>query len=206
MYGLKKNLLSISTLDNKGYRVAFIYGQVLMWPKGKWIEDEVVIGEEEGGLYKLKGHPETALVHETTSSSELWHRRLAHVNYKALPYVSKVVTRLPDLKIDHEGTCKGCARGKKIKNPFPKSETKTKGTLELIHSDVCGPMWSTSLSVYEYYVIFIDDYSRKTWIYFLKTKNEVFGKFKESKALIEKHLEKRIKTLRIDNGGEYNSK
>ena len=53
--GLKKNLLSISALDKKGYRVAFIDGQVLMWPKGKSIEDAVVIGEE-GGLYKLKRH------------------------------------------------------------------------------------------------------------------------------------------------------
>ena len=72
---------------------------------------------------------ETTLVHEITNPSELWHRRLAHINYKALPHVSKVVTCLLDLKIDHEGTCKGCARGKNIKNPFPKSETKTKGML-----------------------------------------------------------------------------
>ena len=62
---------------------------------------------------------------------DLWHRRLSHINYKALAYVSKVVTWLPYLKIDHEGTCKGCARGKNIKNPFLKTETKTKGTLEL---------------------------------------------------------------------------
>ena len=57
----------------------------------------------------------------------------------------KVVTCLPYLNIDHEGTCKACARGNNIRNPFPKSETKTKGTLELIHSNVCGPMPSTSL-------------------------------------------------------------
>ena len=55
--GLKKNLLSISTLDAKGIRVAFVNGQVLMWPKGKTIDDAVVIGEQEGGLYKLKGRP-----------------------------------------------------------------------------------------------------------------------------------------------------
>ena len=69
--GLKNNLLSISTLDKKGYRVSFIDGQVLMWSKGKTLEDVVVIGEGGGGLYKLKGHLETALVHETTNSSEL---------------------------------------------------------------------------------------------------------------------------------------
>ena len=56
--GLKKNLLSISALYAKGMRVAFIDGQFIMWPKGKTIYDAIVIGEKEGGLYKLKGHPE----------------------------------------------------------------------------------------------------------------------------------------------------
>ena len=80
-----------------------------MWSKGKTLEDVVVIGEEEGGLYKLKGHLETSLVHETTSSSELWHMRLAHIIYKALPYVIKVVIGLTYMKIEHERTYKGCA-------------------------------------------------------------------------------------------------
>ena len=53
--GLKENLISISALDTKGMRVAFVDGQVLVWPKGETIDDAVVIGEQEGGLYKLKG-------------------------------------------------------------------------------------------------------------------------------------------------------
>ena len=89
---------------------------------------------------------------------------------------------------------KDSTRGKNIKNPFSKSETKTKGTLELIHSDVCDPMSSTSLSGFEYYITCIYDYSRKTCIYFLKAKNEVFEKFKEFKALINNIFDKRIKT------------
>ena len=104
VHGLKKNLLSISALDKKGFRVAFIDGQVLMWPKGKKIEDAVVIGEEEGGMYKLKGNSETTFVHESTDPSELWHRRFSHI--KALPHVKKVVMGLPDMKIKHEGICK----------------------------------------------------------------------------------------------------
>ena len=87
--GLKKNLLSISALDKKWYRVDFLDAQVLVWSKGNTLEDVVVIGKEEGGLYKIKGHPETTLVHDTTSSSELWNIRLAHINYKALPYVRR---------------------------------------------------------------------------------------------------------------------
>ena len=56
-----------------------------------------------------------------------------------------------------------------------------------------------------YIVSFIDDYSRKTWVYFLKSKDEVFGKFKEFKALVENLSDKKIKILRSDNGGEYTS-
>ena len=64
-----------------------------------------------------------------------------------------------------------------------------------MHLDVCGSMSTTSLSGYVYYVSFIDDYSRKTWIYLLKENNEVFGKFKEFKALVENLTEQNINTL-----------
>ena len=66
-------------------------------------------------------------------------------------------------------------------------------------------MSSSSLRGYVYYVSFIDDFSRKTWIYFLKNKDEVFSKFKEFKSLIENHTEKKIKIFRSDNGGEFTS-
>jgi transposase InsO family protein len=177
-----------------------------MWAKGETLNEAIIIGSEENGLYKLKGHSEAAMTHAIENSCELWHRILAHINYKALPYICKAVTGLPELKGDHEGVCNGCAQGKNIKNPFPKRDNKAEGVLELIHSDVCGPMPSSSISGYVYYVSFIDDYSRKTWIYFLKSKDEVFSKFKEFKALIENLSERNIKILRSDNGGEYTSK
>jgi transposase InsO family protein len=67
-------------------------------------------------------------------------------------------------------------------------------------------MERTSIIGYVYYVLFIDDYSRKTWVYFLKSKDEVFCKFKEFKALIENISKRKIKILSSDNGGEYTSK
>ena len=109
---LKRNLLSISALDAKGMIVAFIDGQVIMWPKGKTINDAVVIGEQEEGLYKLKGHPEQDLVHDTVEPNKLWHRRIAHVHYIALPLASKVVEGLPEIQAKHEGVCKGCKKHK----------------------------------------------------------------------------------------------
>ena len=84
-----------------------------------------------------------------------------------------------------------------MKSPFPSSDSKAKEILDIIHSDACGPMSATSLSGYVYYVSFIDDFSCKTWIYFLKGKNEVFIKFKEFKALVENLSEKKIKNIQI---------
>ena len=77
---LKKNLLSILGLEKKGFKVAFVDGQVLMWPKGKTIDDAIVIGVEEGGLYKLKGKLDQALVHSTINLSELSHKIFAHLH------------------------------------------------------------------------------------------------------------------------------
>jgi hypothetical protein len=127
--GLKKNLLSISYLEKKGFRFAFIDGEVIMWAKGETLKEEIVIGNEENGLYKLKGHSEAAMTHAIENSCELWYRILAHINYKVLPYICKAVTGLPELKGDHKCVCNGCAEGKNIKNPFPKRDNKTKGVL-----------------------------------------------------------------------------
>ena len=64
--------------------------------KGKTIDDAVVIGEQEGGLYELKGNPEQALIH--VEPNELWHRRLAHVQYRALPIASNAVEGLAEFQ------------------------------------------------------------------------------------------------------------
>ena len=116
-----------------------------------------------------------------------------------------MVTGLPEVSPKHEGICKGCALGKNTKKSFPRSKYRSKGILDLIHSNICGPMSSLFLSGCLYYVLFIDDHSRKSWIYFLKAKSETFDRFKEFKALIENHTGRHIRILRSDNGGEYES-
>jgi hypothetical protein len=99
-----------------------------------------------------------------------------------------------------------CALGKFTKASFPSSDTRSAGILDLVHTNVCGPMTRKSLSGCEYYLTFIDDYSRKTWIYFLKAKSGVFKWFQEFRALVENQSGKRIKVLWSDNGGEYSSR
>jgi hypothetical protein len=89
------------------------------------------------------------------------------------------------------------------KASFPSSDTRSTVILDLVHTDVCWLMTRRSLSGCEYYLTFIDDYSRKTWIFFLKAKSKVFTRFQEFRALVENKLGKKIKVLWSDNGGEY---
>ena len=95
----------------------------------------------------------------------------------ALRTLWEITTGVPDFSTNHFDTCRGCAMGKFAKTHFPNSDSRVTGILDLIHSDVSGRMYHVSLSGYEYYVLFIDDHSRRTWIYFLKTKSEVFKQF-----------------------------
>jgi hypothetical protein len=96
-----------------------------------------------------------------------------------------------------------CLYGKQNWVRFPPGATRGEGILQLVHSDVFGPVLVPSLGKSVYYVSFIDDFLRNTWIYFLKKKFEVFEKFKEFKALVENQTKKRIKVLRTDNGREF---
>ena len=199
--GLKKNLLSISALEDKGFRVAFMDGQVLIWPKNSNIDKVIMIGVREGGLYKLKGQQKQARVHNSVSSTELWHQGLAHINYRALPVLRKMVIGLQNIQVECDGVCKGCALDKNTKVSFTSSDSRSKGVLDIIHSDVCGQMTVSSLGSCVSYVLLVDDYSQKTCIYFLKSKDKVLNKFQEFKALVENLSERKIKVLRSDNGG-----
>ena len=159
---LKKNLLSVGVLEDKGYTVAFSKGKALMWPTNEGMSSSMEIGVKVGNVYRLLGNPIQALVHETMNPCELWHKRFGHLNYRALPSLPKMVTSLPSLSLVHDSLCNGCALGKNVKKTYSNSSRRSKGILDLVHSNLCGPMTVPSLSGCLYYVIFIDDYSLKT--------------------------------------------
>jgi hypothetical protein len=136
--GLENNLVSISFLEDKGNRIAFVDGEVLSWSRDSSIENARVIGTHEGILYRLLERNDEALVHDEVNLGELWHRRYAHLNYQALPFLKKMVEGIPELQSTHEGICRGCAIGKNVKKRFSSSDNRSKKILDLIHSDVCG--------------------------------------------------------------------
>eukprot|EP00253_Pinus_taeda_P027763 PITA_27763 len=200
---LKKNLVSLSAMEDKGYKVAFIDGKVRVWKKN--FKDAFTLGFRVDYLYHVRGSPLGVMTCDTSLQSEPWRRRFAHLHYKALTDVRQMVTMILEFKLEQEGVCPGCAKGKLKRGPFPSSHSKTSDILQLVHSNISGMMPVNSLGGYLYYLTFIDDYSRKTWIYFLKKKDEVFSWFRHFKALIENQIETKIKILRTDNGTEYES-
>jgi hypothetical protein len=205
---LKKNLISVSTLQDRGLKVSFRVTEVFIHPNGSSLASGKVIGVRDGKLFKILFQPLHALAVSNDikrKTCELWHRRMGHLHHGALVGLREVVTGVPQISTEHQDVCIGCALGKFTKASFPSSDTRSAGILDLVHTDVCGPMCRKSLSGCEYYLTFIDDYSRKTWICFLNTKSEVFKRFQEFRALVENQSGKRIKVLRLDNRGEYSS-
>ena len=100
--------------------------------------------------------------------------------------------------------CAHCLAGKQTRVAFKTlRHTRKLGMLDLVYSDVCGPMKTKTLGGSLYFVTFIDDHSRKIWVYTLKTKDQVLDVFKQFHALVERQSGEKLKCIRTDNGGEY---
>ncbi|KAL0340336.1 UNVERIFIED_CONTAM: Retrovirus-related Pol polyprotein from transposon TNT 1-94 [Sesamum radiatum] len=142
-----------------------------------------------------------------TDSAATWHARLGHVGYQMLQQISskRLLDGLPTLKNVHEDVvCQGCQYGKSHHHlPFKMSSNRRTTSLELIHTDLMGPTRTPSCSHNHYVMVLVDDYSRYTWTYFLKEKNEALSKFVEFRNKVEKELGQKVKCLRSDNGGEF---
>eukprot|EP00253_Pinus_taeda_P030788 PITA_30788 len=122
---------------------------------------------------------------------------------KGKAFLRSKTTGLPKGTLAQSDQCKGCTLGKFVKDTFHEKDSHATTILERIHTDVCGPFSVASTAKHRYYVIFVDDFSRKCWIFFMQKKSETYSKFSELKALVEKDSGKKVKALRSDNGGEY---
>ena len=138
------------------------------------------------------------------NNTELWHMRLGHIGVRRLTQLVKNGL-IENLTIEPYPTCESCIRGKMTKAPFTGVGHRATDLLELVHSDVCGPMSQTAHSGFLYFVTFTDDVSRYGYVYLMKHKSETFEKFKEFRNEVEKQTGQYIKCLRSDRGGEYMS-
>jgi len=213
---LRKSLLSVTCLMNDGYNIEFnaSEGTCLI------TRQNLVIGNAKlsGNLWVLdtvqtEDSPESpedegAFLTSSEKTLALWHLRFNHLNEDELRRMarSQAVKGLDisDLNGDPvKGRCEGCARGKQHRHPFPSSEKKDRAPLELIHSDLVGPLVETVQTKKKYILTFIDDCTRRSWVYLLGKKSETFQCFKQFQKQVERQSGHKIKILRSDGGGEY---
>ncbi|KAL0420217.1 UNVERIFIED_CONTAM: Retrovirus-related Pol polyprotein from transposon RE1 [Sesamum latifolium] len=138
---------------------------------------------------------------------DLWHMRLSHASYFKLDTMMKksMLKGLPKLEVRRDTVCAGCQYGKAHQLSCEESNFRAKEPLELIHSDVFGPVRQASIGGMKYMVTFIDDFSRYVWVYFMNNKFKTLTKFKEFKKSAEAEIGRGVRCLLTDNGGEYTS-
>ena len=146
---------------------------------------------------------DTIVVADASTDTSLWHRKLGHMNEKGMKMLL-TKRKLPELKSIDFDMCESCILRKQKNMSFLKtSKTSKAEKLELVNTNLWGPSPVAFLEGLRYYITFIDDSSRKVWVYFLENKSNVFETFKKWKAMFETETGLKVKCLRSDNGGEY---
>ena len=182
---LTKNLLSVPAMAENGAEVYFDKDKCVVSKN----QQTVTIGRLlDDKLYRLNTAESANLVSSTKPDLNLWHCRFGHLNVNYIDCLAKkgLVNGLEYSNGNFDKNCDGCALGKMCRNTFPKkSQTKTSRPLELIHSDVCGPMNVDSIGGSKYMLTFTDDFTRYVTVYFITSKAEVLSKFKEYINMME---------------------
>lgn len=205
---LKSNILSLGQATEAGCDVRMKQDYLTVHdPSGRLL---VKVTRSPNRLYKVSlriGKP--MCLHATLEDKTWrWHARLGHVSFKTMRSMSQqeMVQGLPKIKEENR-ICESCLVGKQVRGSFPKAATfRATKPLELLHADLCGPISPSTIANNKYVFVIIDDFSRYMWTILMKEKGEAFEKFKTFRQLVEKELEKEIKTLRTDRGGEFTSR
>ena len=199
---LKRNLISLGTLDDEGYDCRVSRG-ILKITKGSLV---VMKGIKKSGLYRLDGETVppayASVIKKGNSDSVAWHTRMGHISEQGLVELSKQGI-IPNYTHVNLPFCEVCVQGKQHRIKFSSSNYRAKKPLEYIHSDLWGASRTPTQGGNLYFLSIVDDYSRKVWVYLLKNKSECLEKFKVWKTLVENQTNLKIKSLRTDNGLEF---
>ena len=194
---IRKNLVSANLLCKNGIKTVLESDKLIMSKNGMFVGK----GYSCDGMFKLSiNNKVNSSVYIVESSSHLWHLRLAHINFRSLKYMRTL--GLIACNDDYNDKCETCIQAKMIKKPFPTTEINT-NLLDLIHSDICEFNGVLTRGGKRYFITFIDDCSKFTYVYLLSNKDEAFECFKRYKAEVENQKGRKIKCLRSDRGGEY---
>jgi hypothetical protein len=209
---LRHNLISIGQLSQNGYDVRFKDSTctILDKPPSRRLVAKVQMTKNRMFPLNLRSVNMSQSYAQNVSSTDetwLWHLRYGHLPFRSLSLLQKqsMVKGLPILN-EQTNPCESCILGKHQRDNFPTASYRAKEHLELVHTDLCGPMQTQSIGGSFYFLTFIDDFSRKVLGIFPQKKSDTFTKFKEFKVVAEKQSGKYVKVLRSDGGGEYDSK
>lgn len=211
------NLFSVRKVESAGMTIVFENAKVKVFRNSQI----VAVGNRRSLLYELEFYPISSEANalytcgEVRKSDELWHRRYGHLSQKnLLNLVQKNMVngfqkpqKVPATgkECDTVILCESCIEGKQARKPFKVDHVgkRSSRVLELIHTDVCGPITPVSRTGKKYFVSFIDDWSRFVKVYPITSKSEVLDCFEEYVQTAEAKFDVRVSRVRCDNGGEY---
>ncbi|GJR21826.1 putative ribonuclease H-like domain-containing protein [Tanacetum coccineum] len=213
------NLFSVSQMCDKKNKVLFTDTECLVLSPDFKLPDENQIllkVPRQNNMYSFNlenivplGGLACLIAKATTDESNLWHRRLGHVNFKNLNRLVKgnLVRGLPTKLFQNDHTCVACQKGKQHKASCkPKLVSSISQTLQLLHMDLFGPTSVRSINHKTYCLVITDDFSRFSWTFFLRTKDETSAILKDFIRQIENQLNQKVKTIRCDNGTEFKNR
>ncbi|GJV39959.1 putative ribonuclease H-like domain-containing protein [Tanacetum coccineum] len=213
------NLFSVSQMCDKKNKVLFTDSECLVLsPEFKLPDANQVLLKipRQNNMYSFNlenivpsGGLACLIAKATIDESNKWHKRLGHVNFKNLNKLVKgnLVRGLPSKIFQNDHTCVACQKGKQHKASCKaKSVSSISHSLQLLHMDLFGPTSIRSLNHKTYCLVITDDFSRFSWVFFLRTKDETSGILKDFIRQIENQLNQKVKTIRCDNGTEFKNK
>ncbi|QRV96994.1 Pol polyprotein/retrotransposon [Ceratobasidium sp. AG-Ba] len=207
---LGRNLVSLGALLKSGRAIDLDINGATIYtsPERRSVEahaslnDCLFVMDLDHAIWTVEAAPQA----NVATTAVAWHKRLGHIGSAVLQQMSATgqIGKVTREDLEQIAKCGACVMGKGARIPFVSSTSTTSQPLELLHSDVCGPL-DASIGGVRYVLLFVDDYTRMAWVCLLKTKDQVFEAFRRLRAHLELSSGHRVKTLRTDGGGEYGS-
>nr|GEU76605.1 retrovirus-related Pol polyprotein from transposon TNT 1-94 [Tanacetum cinerariifolium] len=207
--GLGHNLFSVGQFCDSDLEVAFRRNACFV----RNLEGvDLLKGNRSTNLYTINLHgmasasPICLMARASSTKSWLWHQRLSHLNFDTINDIARndLVSGLPKFEYHKEHLCLSCEQGKsKRASHPPKPVPNSRQKLHLLHMDLCGPMRIASINVKRYVLVIVDDYSRYTWVHFLRSKDEAPKVIKMFLKRITVLLQSTVIIIRTDNGTEF---
>ncbi|GJT02055.1 putative ribonuclease H-like domain-containing protein [Tanacetum coccineum] len=213
---LKFNLFSVSQMCDKKNSVLFTETECLVLsPDFKLLDESQVLLKvpRQNNMYSFdlknvvpSGGLTCLFAKATIDESNLWHRRLGHINFKTMNKLVRgnLVRGLPSKLFENDHTCVACQKGKQHKASCKtKLVSSISQPLQMLHMDLFGPTFVRSINHKIYCLVVTDDFSRFSWVFFLATKDETSGILKTFITGIENQINHKVKIIRCDNGTEF---